>query len=219
MFNRINFNYFNRFKKYLDYLIKGIFAGIMIGLGGVVYLILDNNIIASFLSSIGLLIVFMYGMNLFTSKVGYLLINKLNYLYELIIGLIGNFIGVYFVGKSILLTRYSYLSVKALELSNIKLNDNLLSIFVLSLFCGIFIYIAANNYKKIGNEIGKYGCIFLSFMIIMLCGLEHSITNILYFTLSNVWSFNTILYLLIMILGNSVGSFLIALFYNLYYKN
>ena len=39
----------------------------------------------------------MYGMNLYTGKVGYVLINKLNYLYELFLGLIGNFIGKLYV--------------------------------------------------------------------------------------------------------------------------
>ena len=40
-------------KKYVDYLIKSIFAGVMIGIAGTVFLRVDNNIIGSFLFSIG----------------------------------------------------------------------------------------------------------------------------------------------------------------------
>ena len=44
----------------------------------------------------------------------------------------------------------------AKTISFIKLNDSLVSIFILSMFCGMIIYIAVNNYKKASNEIGKY---------------------------------------------------------------
>ena len=59
-------------KKYVDYLIKSIFAGIMIGIAGTVYLRVDNNIVGSFLFSIGLFVICMYGMILYSGKVGYL---------------------------------------------------------------------------------------------------------------------------------------------------
>ena len=66
-------------KKYVDYLIKSIFAGIMIGIAGTVYLRVDNNIVGSFLFSIGLLVICMYGMNLYTGKIGYIFINSFNF--------------------------------------------------------------------------------------------------------------------------------------------
>ena len=68
-------------KKYVDYLIKSIFAGVMIGIAGTVFLRVDNNIIGSFLFSIGLLVICMYGMNLYTGKIGYIFINSFNYIY------------------------------------------------------------------------------------------------------------------------------------------
>ena len=76
-------------KKYVDYLIKSIFAGIMIGIAGTVYLRVDNNIVGSFLFSIGLLVICMYGMNLYTGKIGYIFINSFNYIYELLVTIIG----------------------------------------------------------------------------------------------------------------------------------
>lgn len=206
-------------KKYLDYLIKSIFAGIMIGIAGTAYLRVDNNIVGAFLFSIGLLVICMYGMNLYTGKIGYVLINKLNYIYELLITILGNFIGTFLVARLVLLTRFKSVSDKAVDLVNLKFNDNLLSIFILAVLCGILMYIAVNNYKKINNEIGKYSCIFMCVMVFILSGFEHSIANMYYISVANLLSLKSLLYILIMILGNSVGSILIALYYNRFYKN
>ena len=206
-------------KKYLDYLIKSIFAGIMIGIAGTVYLRVDNNIVGALLFSIGLLVICMYGMNLYTGKIGYILINKLNYIYELLITILGNFIGTFLVARLVLLTRFKSVSDKAVDLVNLKLSDNLLSIFILAMLCGILMYTAVNNYKKINNEIGKYSCIFMCVMVFILSGFEHSIANMYYISVANLLSLKSLLYILIMILGNSVGSILIALYYNRFYKN
>lgn len=208
-----------KYKNYIDYLIKSIFAGIMIGIAGTVYLRVDNNLFGAFLFSIGLLVICMYGMNLFTGKVGYVLINKFNYIYELLITIVGNFIGTFLVARLVLLTRFKSISDKAVDLVNLKLNDNLLSIFILSMLCGILMYIAVNNYKKINNEIGKYSCIFMCVMVFILSGFEHSIANMYYISVANLLSFKSLLYILVMLLGNSIGSILIALYYNRFYKN
>ena len=208
-----------KIKKYVDSLLKGVYAGFMIGIGAIAFLSLENKVLGSFFFSIGLLTICMYAMNLYTGKVGYILINKIEYIYELLLGLLGNFIGTFIIGKLILLTRVSNINEKALSLINIKLNDNLLSIFILSIFCGILMYIAVNNYKKVGTEIGKYIGIFMCVMTFILCGFEHCIANMAYITIANAWSWKALLYVLIMILGNSFGAILIAYFYNLYYKN
>ena len=80
-------------------------------------------------------------------------------------------------------------------------------------------YIAVNNHKKISGEIGKYIGIFLCVMVFILCGFEHSIANMFYFSAGSLWSFKTLLYVLVMVAGNSVGSILFAFFYNRFYKN
>ncbi len=210
--------FLNNKKKYLDYLLKGIYAGILIGIGGCVYLSVKSTIAGSFLFSIGLLTICMYQMNLYTGKIGYILINKLDYIYELLISLIGNFIGTFIVGYCINLTRLN-LYVRASEIVKIKLNDSLLSIFVLSVFCGMLMYIAVNNYKNSKNEIGKYIGIFMCVMTFILCGFEHCVANMFYIAVSKLISLKALLYLLVMVLGNSLGSIIIALYYNRFYKN
>ncbi len=205
-------------KKYLDFIIKGIYAGILIGMGGIAYLAIDNKIVGSFIFSFGLLTVCMYSFNLYTGKIGYLLKNKLSYIIELLLSLIGNFIGTFIVGSVMRLTRFSGYVEKAQNLVNIKLDDSLLSIFILAIFCGIIMYIAVNNYKKQKDIIGKYMTIFMGVMAFILCGFEHCVANMFYFSIAGVYSFKMFYYLLVMILGNSIGSFIIA-YYDLKLKD
>ena len=207
------------FSKYIDYLIKGIYAGILIGIGGTVYLSVQNTVAGSFLFSIGLLTICMYQMNLSTGKIGYVLVNKFNYVFELLLSLLGNFIGTFFVGFLVRHTRVSGISQRALDIVNIKLSDNLLSILILSMFCGMLMYIAVNSYKVSKNEIGKYAPIFMCVMTFILCGFEHCVANMYYFFVAGLFNTKVLLYLLIMILGNSIGSIIIAFFYNRYNKD
>jgi len=192
----------------IEILIKSILAGIMIGIGGTIYLSLDNKIVGSILFAIGLFIIVVYSFNLYTGKMGYL-INNFNkkYIRELIITLIGNFIGTFFVGFVLRYTRiYTSISDKAKGL----VNDTLISILILSFFCGILMYLAVNTYKEV-KDIGKYLAVFLGVIVFILCGFEHCIANMYYFSVSSTWSLNTLLYLLVMILGNSLGGILIPL--------
>ncbi len=205
-------------KKYLEFLIKGIYAGVLIGMGGVAYLAIENKIVGSFIFSFGLLTVCMYSLNLYTGKVGYVLQNKASYLIELFISLVGNFIGTFVVGNLIRLTRFKNYIDTAKNIVNIKLNDNLLSIFILAIFCGMIMYIAVNNYKKSKDVLGKYITIFMGIMAFILCGFEHCVANMFYFSIAGVYSSKAFLYLLVMILGNSLGSILIAFYDNCYNK-
>lgn len=195
-------------------LIKAIYAGIFIGIGGTAYLALDNKVIGSFLFSIGLLTICIYNMNLYTGKIGYIIERKKGYITELLITLIGNFIGASLTGLTVRLTRYQNYIDKAKSLVDIKLNDNLLSIFILSIFCGILMYIAVNNYKKETNTLSKYILIFFSVVVFILSGFEHCIANIFYFAVSLSINTKVLLYLLIMIIGNSLGSIIISLYDN-----
>lgn len=197
-------------KRYLSYLLRGVFAGIMIGIGGVSYLSLDNKVLGALFFSIGLLSVCMFDMYLYTGKIGYIISNKLSYIKLLLLSLVGNFIGTYLVSYAVLNSRIASISDKALVLSNIKLNDSVMSILVLSIFCGMLMYIAVNSYKTSSDIFGKYIGIFMGVMVFILCGFEHCVANMFYFSVAGVWSFKTLLYVLVMVLGNSIGSVFIA---------
>ena len=205
-------------REYLGYFIKGIYAGLMISIGGIVYLSVPNPVAGSFLFSIGLLMVCMYKMNLYTGMIGYILVNPPKYILTLLISLIGNLCATLLVGQLMRFTRLDIID-RATSMVNVKLGDNLFSIFILAMFCGMLMYIAVNNYKTSKNEIGKYIGIFMCVMTFILCGFEHCVANMFYFSVSNILSFKVLLYLIIMILGNSVGSVIISFFYNMYYKD
>lgn len=184
----------------------------MIAIGGTVFLSIENKVIGASLFSIGLFGVLIYNLNLYTGKIGYLIINfNLKYIKELIITLIGNFIGACSVGFILRYTRiYDKIYEKSLILANTKLNDNILSIFILSIFCGLLMYYAVNGFKK-QTDFGKYLVVYLGVAVFILCGFEHCIANMYYFSVADIWSLKTLGYTGIMVLGNSIGSFIIPL--------
>ena len=184
----------------------------MIAIGGTVFLSIENKVIGASLFSIGLFGVLIYNLNLYTGKIGYLITNfNLKYIKELIITLIGNFIGACSVGFILRYTRiYDKIYEKSLMLANTKLNDNILSIFILSIFCGLLMYYAVNGFKK-QTDFGKYLVVYLGVAVFILCGFEHCIANMYYFSVADIWSLKTLGYTGIMVLGNSVGSFIIPL--------
>lgn len=204
----------NVLKKNINILFKGIYAGMMIGIGGTVYLSISNSIIGAIFFSVGLLTICIYKMNLYTGMIGYIIENKLNYIVTLLLTLIGNFIGTMITSLLVLNTRIANLSVRAKEISAIKINDNYLSIFILSIFCGMLMYIAVNTFKKGKDSIVRYLAIFICVIVFILSGFEHCIANMYYISLAKVWSLKAVLSMLIMILGNSVGSIFIAIFNN-----
>lgn len=193
-------------------LFKSFLAGIMIAIGGTVFLSIENKVIGASLFSIGLFGVLIYNLNLYTGKIGYLITNfNLKYIKELIITLIGNFIGACSVGFILKYTRiYDKIYEKSLILANTKLNDNILSIFILSIFCGLLMYYAVNGFKK-QTDFGKYLVVYLGVAVFILCGFEHCIANMYYFSVADIWSLKTLGYTGIMVLGNSLGSFIIPL--------
>lgn len=193
-------------------LFKSFLAGIMIAIGGTVFLSIENKVIGASLFSIGLFGVLIYNLNLYTGKIGYLITDlNLKYIKELIITLIGNFIGACSVGFILRYTRiYDKIYEKSLILANTKLNDNILSIFILSIFCGLLMYYAVNGFKK-QTDFGKYLVVYLGVTVFILCGFEHCIANMYYFSVADIWSLKTLGYTGIMVLGNSVGSFIIPL--------
>ena len=155
-------------KKNVNILLKGIYAGIMIGIGGTIYLSVPNQVVGAILFAIGLLTICVYKMNLYTGMIGYILENKLGYLKTLIFTLLGNLLGTIITALLVLNTRFANISIRAREIVIIKISDNYLSIFILSVFCGILMYIAVNNFKKGEDSIIKYLSTFI-YVVYLFC--------------------------------------------------
>ncbi len=195
--------------KKLSSFIYSILAGICIGLGGIAYLSIDVKIVGALFFTVGLFTICVNGFNLFTGKVGYVFENKPSYLGFLGSVWLGNLVGTGLVGYLARLTRISGIAQKAQTLCTTKLNDNLVSIFILAVFCGMLMYIAVDSFKNNPHEFGKYLGLIFGVTVFILCGFEHCIANMFYFSLANMWSGKALLYIIVMTLGNGVGGFLL----------
>ena len=199
-------------QKMADKWLRAILAGFMIGAGGTLFLSVENRYMGSFLFGIGLFTILVFKLSLFTGKVGYAVQQKASYLVDLAIIWAGNLIGTVGVGLMMLQTRSAAaLTEKAAAICHTKLDDGLVSIFVLSIFCGVMMFLAADNFKKAENAMQKNIGIFLPVMVFILCGFEHCVANMFYFTVAQAWSEKAVVYLLVMSLGNSVGAFIFPL--------
>lgn len=198
-------------KRVTDIFLRAFLTGLAIGIGGVAFLSCDSKYMGSFLFGMGLFVILSFGFNLFTGKVGYAVENKPSYIVDLIIIWLGNLAGTASMGGLILLTRIRGIGEKAAAICEVKFADNYLSIFILALFCGMLMFIAADGYKKIENPVGKMLAIFLPVMAFILSGYEHCIANMFYFTVGGVWSLKALGYLMVMTLGNAAGGILIPL--------
>lgn len=186
-----------------------VLAGLCIGLGGTVYLSVENPVVGAMLFSIGLLTILAFGFNLFTGKVGYALDNKPSYIGTLAIIWLGNFIGTGLMAALVRFTRiYAKLAPKVQGIVETKLNDNLVSILLLAIGCGMCMFIAVDQYKKQTSMVKALFVIF-PVMVFILCSFEHCIANMYYFVLAGSFTLKTLGYLLVMTIGNSIGGLLI----------
>ena len=186
--------------------LSGILAGICIGLGGTVFLSLDNRVLGALFFTVGLFTICTQGLHLYTGKVCYVFEKDLAYALDLIPIWLGNLAGTWLLAMAERCTRIAPALVeKARGLCETKLGDGLGSIFLLAVFCNILIYIAVEGYNKNPHEMGKYLALFFGVMVFILSGFEHCVANMYYFSMAGMWSGKTLLYVLVMTLGNSVG--------------
>ena len=193
-------------------LISGILAGISIALGGTVYLLTPDKTVGALLFAVGLFCVCAFGFSLFTGKVCYVFDNDRKYALALPVIWIGNLIGTVAVaGLESLTWKGPALAEAAAAVCRNKLTQDPLSAVILAVFCNIMIYIAVEGYKNIPHEIGKYMAILFGVVVFILCGFEHCVANMYYFTMGNAWDSDAVVYLGLMTLGNAAGGVLIPL--------
>ena len=194
-------------KKMGNIFCKAVLAGIAIAIGGIIYLSVENKIIGALLFTVGLYAIVLNGLFLYTGKVGYLVgeKDKKEYLLILLTTWLGNLVGTAVGAFAFLNTRNALVAQNVDIICDAKLDDTPLSIFILAVFCGFLMYIAVDGFKEKGNPI----ILFMGVSVFILCGFEHCIANMFYFSLAGAWSGKAFLYLLIMTIGNSVGGILI----------
>lgn len=181
---------------------KSILSGMLIGIGGTIYLTLENKIIGSILFCIGLISICYFQLPLFTGKVGYLIKKEIS-IKDLINILIGNLLGALTLG-SILGSLNSSLKIVAHEMLENKHQLSYFTTLINSILCGILMYIAVDIFKEKKSIIG----ILFAIPVFILSGFEHSIAYSFY---AGVAMNLDVIFLLISIIGNSIGGCLIPL--------
>lgn len=170
---------------------QSILSGILVGLGVVLQIQVQNTYIGAMLFSIALLVIIECNLKLYTGKIGFFRVKETK---NLLIILCGNLIGVIIpIGCAILRDGFYE---RILEISNIKFSNGYIELFLYGAMCGILMFVAVYCKKPLITVF----CI----MTFILSGYEHCIADFPYL----VFNFNieNLLKFLCIVLGNSIGS-------------
>lgn len=181
---------------------KSILAGVLIALAGIVYLNCSDKVVGSFLFSFGLCLVIILEANLYTGKVGY--VKSVDDLSEVLFMLILNLVSAYLVG---LLSGMGPMHDSAVAIVTTKLETEWWITLLKSIGCGICIYGAVEGYKKTKSFIS----VILGVMCFILAGFNHVVADALYIGAARFGSVEVLQYLLLVAMGNAIGSILIRL--------
>ena len=184
-------------------LLSGYLAGICVSIGGCIYLNIQNNIVAAIFFSIALLMVCYLQLHLYTGKIGFIINNhNKKDLADLGLMLIGNIVGTICMG----LFPLNIDSKKIETIINNKMELELPLVFINAIMCGVLMYIAVYIYKHSNSIVGILFCI----PTFILCGFEHVIADCYYFVASRTINLDSMIFLFITLLGNTVGSICFA---------
>lgn len=196
-------------------LIKAVIAGIFVGIGGILYVSSQDKLVGSILFSFALILIVSKGYNLFTGKVGYLLPYEKGHLKLVGLTLVGNIIGVLFTSSLFLLSGKTAAINQAESLMMYKLDQEWYQVFVLAIFCGFMMYLAVDSYHKIKNQGAALAVVIFSVCIFIIAGFEHSIADMVYIFLSKSFTLETLLFFIIVLLGNLTGSVILNVLHHL----
>jgi formate/nitrite transporter FocA (FNT family) len=214
--------------------LSGIAAGLFIGIGSFAFVAsvaLDGGvgkIIGSILFSVGLFLVCFFQVHLYTGKIGFLFENKPSFLLDLLLMLIGNVVGACGSGYLAYLALSSSPDDKIYSVCwnlarsrAINLGDygeNWYKAFFMAVFCGMLVFLAVYVWKKSENWGVKIFGLVMCVTAFVVTGMEHCIANMFYFSAANEWNLGTVLNVLICIVGDSVGSWLVWLLLHFTYE-
>jgi len=224
--------------KFLKCLLLGFLAGMCISFGGLVSLTCTANnlkILGNILFSLGLLAICIFGFNLYTGKIGYLFESKSkkSFVLDLLTMYLGNIIGTVGVGYLLRLTGLCN-NETFMEVCNKVGQAKLLNMgggfgqtwygaLILAFFCGVLVFLSVHLFNKTNfHPIVKVVGLILFIGAFVIIGFEHCIADMFYLAISNVWGTNfgeAILFILIVTVGNSLGSLSIWGIFKLCFQN
>ena len=222
----------NFIKKQLINLGFGFLAGFAIALGATAALFVKAaapgdtsgfaNFASAFVFTIGLFLIVTLGFYLYTGKIGYVFANKKDYVLNLITILLGNAIGAISIGYFIFGITQNNVVLQEI-LSNIAAAKTAVAmtgegfgiLFGKGILCGICVFIAVHLFANLKNSGFRYLGLLLPIMAFVLCGFEHCIANMYYFSAGNQWGVEALLNIIYVTVGNSIGSIIFYLLFKL----
>lgn len=192
---------------YMKCFLRAILAGIAIGLGGCIFMGMvtsEYKWVGAILFSIGLFTVFTFRLDLYTGKVGYAVENKPSYLVDLVVIILGNFVGALIIGQMIPMPEAAEVLIVDAKLGG---DIDWWRVFCKGVFCGMLMFIAADYYKTQKKYLATFVCV----PVFILAGFEHSIADMFYFCASGTFTLDAFLFILVVVVGNAVGGILIPL--------
>ncbi len=182
--------------------LKSILAGLLIGIGGMVFLSCENRYVGALLFSVALLSILLFRFQLYTGMIGYITESGAAFAWDTLLAVIGNFLGAFVTGW----LRPPMGNV--VSLCEARLQKGVPTILVDALLCGILIFLCVDIFKKQNRIIAVFFCI----PTFILCGFEHCVADAFYFASARMLTASgTPLFLTLVVLGNAVGALLIPL--------
>ncbi len=212
--------------------LKGILAGLAIGLGGFIFVLMSflipgelGKALGSALFAVGLFLVCTFSLSLYTGKIGLIFEKKQSaeFYIGLPIMLIGNAIGAFGLGY-LAYFAFKDLSIMetAVKVANVRLSfnsfDDYLSCILKSFLCGTCVYLAVKCFNL--NRLKPVGIFLLVFFVFLFvyCGFQHCIANMFYFGFANKVYGATFIDLALCILFNSFGPIIGVMLFKLVEK-
>lgn len=167
-------------------------AGVLISLASITYANCPNKIIGSFLFSLALISIIRIGLKLFTSMVGTCRA-RIADIYTIVFIFVGNVIG----------SCFSFLSPNvSSEIVMTKLSQSAWHILFGGILCGFFIYLTVLLDFDGRNMLATIMCV----MAFMLGGGEHSIADICFIFNARYFTWEALLFIVLVIIGNVFGA-------------
>ncbi len=189
----------------LKKILNGISAGLMVSIGCAVFLACENKVVGAVLFTVALLVICFRGYSLYTGKIGFIpFSHKKEDFSVLLLGLLGNAIGMITFGLLISVALPN-LKEKAIVICSAKLTQTWYQTIIRGLFCGVLMFIAVYVYKENKSIVA----IIFAIPTFILCGFEHSVADIGYFAIANTFSFDVVLFILLVVVGNTIGSMIL----------
>ena len=199
--------------------LKGILAGLAIGVGGFLFVLMtflvpgeSGKILGSLLFAVGLFTVCTFYLSLYTGKIGLVFEKKqeTSFYVSLPVMIIGNAIGAVGLGYlCFAIFKDMDIMDRAIAVCNARLGfdsiDGYLACMLKSFLCGLCVYLAVKLFAM--QRLKPLGIILLVLFVFIFvyCGFQHCIANMFYFGFANHINGLTFVNLALVILFNSLG--------------